>query len=416
MSVCRPRGTARTILYVCISVSHIDAGRELGLSIGMLNDGTIALSAVCLGLAQAGAMSAVRGTQDALGRFYLTLVFGVFGGIVSMPLVLMFAPSLYGFYLPAVFVLFLILPPAVFYYVAAKTAELPPSVLRWRDFILPATGGMVMIGYWLQPAQAKTAMFIAGDLPAGIVPATLVLVTFILIFCWVVASCLYLVATLRRLHEYRSRLRSLYSNLEDRELRWLDWFVVSLVALWAASAFTFVADNTGFDQVVVQELIYILTACLLLFVVAFASIAPPETVIEEPVLSNDPSEPKYARSALTQAHAEQLATRIRSAMTQDALYLDPNLSLQKLSRHVGALPNQVSQTLNEQIGSTFFDFIAHHRIDAAKQLIVGGAANSLTVSLDVGFNSRSTFYKAFKRETGMTPKAYRDTVQTRPTD
>lgn len=416
MSVCRPRGTARTILYVCISVSHIDAGKELGLSIGMLNDGTIALSAVCLGLALAGAMSAVRGTRDALGRFYLTLVFGVFGGIVSMPLVLMFAPSLYGFYLPAVFVLFLILPPAVFYYVAAKTAEFPPSVLRWRDFILPATGGMVMIGYWLQPAQAKTAMFIAGDLPAGIVPATLVLVTFILIFCWVVASCLYLVAILRRLHEYRSRLRSLYSNLEDRELRWLDWFVVSLVALWAASAFTFVADNTGFDQVVVQELIYILTACLLLFVVAFASIAPPETVIEEPVLSNDPSEPKYARSALTQAHAEQLATRIRSAMTQDALYLDPNLSLQKLSRHVGALPNQVSQTLNEQIGSTFFDFIAHHRIDAAKQLIVGGAANSLTVSLDVGFNSRSTFYKAFKRETGMTPKAYRDKAQTRPTD
>jgi AraC-like DNA-binding protein len=137
-------------------------------------------------------------------------------------------------------------------------------------------------------------------------------------------------------------------------------------------------------------------------------IAPPDAAIEEPAPSNDPSEPKYARSALTEAHAEQLATRIKSAMTQDALYLDPNLSLQKLSRHVGALPNQISQTLNEQIGSTFFDYIAHHRIEAAKPLIVEGMANSLTVSLDVGFNSRSTFYKAFKRETGMTPKAYRD--------
>jgi AraC-like DNA-binding protein len=145
---------------------------------------------------------------------------------------------------------------------------------------------------------------------------------------------------------------------------------------------------------------------------AFASIVPPTIMIEEPEAldgpPDDPSEPKYARSALTLDHAEQLATRIRASMTQDALYLDPNLSLQKLSRHVGALPNQISQTLNEQIGSTFFDYIAHHRIEAAKPLIIENEASSLTISLDVGFNSRSTFYKAFKRETGMTPKAYRD--------
>jgi AraC-like DNA-binding protein len=374
----------------------------------MHTDGTIALSAACLGLALAGVMSAVRGTQDGHARFYLTLVFGVFGGIVSTPLVFAYAPSMYGFYLPIVLVLLLILPPAVFYYVAAKTTELPSSTIRWRDIVLPVVGSAVMIGYWLQSAEAKTALFIAGELPAGIVPSTLALVTFILIFCWVVSSCLYLVATLRRLRDYRSKLRALYSNLEDRELRWLDWFVVSLVTLWAVTTFMFVADNTGFGWVVVKELIYVLTACLLLFVMAFAPIAPPEAEIEEPAPSTDTSEPKYARSALTDAHAEQLATRIRSAMTQDALYLDPNLSLQKLSRHVGALPNQISQTLNEQIGSTFFDYIAHHRIEAAKPLILGGAANSLTVSLDVGFNSRSTFYKAFKRETGMTPKTYRD--------
>jgi AraC-like DNA-binding protein len=374
----------------------------------MHTDGTIALSAACLGIALAGAMSAIRSIQDRHARFYLMLVFGVFGGIVSTPLVFAFAPSMYGFYLPVVLVLLLVLSPAVFFYVSAKTTDLQPLTIRWRDIVLPVVGGVVMIGYWLQPAQVKTAMFIAGELPAGIAPSTLVLFTFILIFCWVGSSCLYLFATLRRLRDYRSKLRSLYSNLDNRELRWLDWFVVSLVALWAATAFTFVADNTGFDQVVVKELIYVLTACLLVFVVAFASIAPPEAEIEDPASSNDPSEPKYARSALTDAHAEQLATRIRSAMTQDALYLDPNLSLQKLSRHVGALPNQISQTLNEQIGSTFFDYIAHHRIEAAKPLIAKGVANSLTVSLDVGFNSRSTFYKAFKRETGMTPKAYRE--------
>ena len=293
----------------------------------MHTDGTIALSAACLGLALAGVMSAIRGTHDGHARFYLMLVFGVFGGIVSTPLVFAFAPSMYGFYLPVVLVLLLILPPAVFYYVAAKTTELRSSAIRRHDIVLPIAGSMVMIGYWLQPAQAKTAMFIAGELPAGVAPATLALATFVLIFCWVVSSCLYLVATLRRLREYRRKLRSLYSNLEGRELVWLDWFAVFLMTLWAAAAFMLVAENTGFERIVVEKLVYGLTACLLLFVMAFALIAPQEAEIGKLAQSNDPSEPKYARSALQEAQAEKLAIRIRSAMTQDALYLDPNLSL-----------------------------------------------------------------------------------------
>jgi len=378
----------------------------------MHTEATIALSAACLGLALAGALSAVRDTQDRLARPYLTLVFCVFGGIVSTQLVFTFAPSVYGFYLPVVLVLLLILPPTVFYYVSAKTTELWSSAVRWRDIILPAAGCVVVIGYWLQPAQTKAAMLIAGELPAGIAPSTLALATFVLIFCWVVSSCIYLVATLRKLRAYRSKLRTLYSNLDNRELRWLDWLLFSLVTLWVATAFTLIAENTGFNGAVVEELVYGLTACLLLFIMAFASIAPPQTEIDEPLESTEVSDAKYARSALTASHAQQLASRIKSAMEKDALYLDPNLSLQKLSRHTGALPNQISQTLNEQIGSTFFDYIAHHRIEAAKPLILEGEASTLTVSLDVGFNSRSTFYKAFKRETGMTPKAYRNAAAT----
>lgn len=94
-------------------------------------------------------------------------------------------------------------------------------------------------------------------------------------------------------------------------------------------------------------------------------------------------------------------------MQKDALYLDPNLSLQKLAQQVGALQNQVSQTLNQEIGTTFFDYVARWRIEASKPRIMAGSESVLTVALAVGFNSRSTFYKAFKRETGMTPKAYR---------
>ena len=314
--------------------------------------------------------------------------------------------------MPVILVLLLILPPAVFYYVASKTTERVSATMHWRDIVLPIVAGVVMIGYWLQPADAKTTMFIAGELPAGNLTSTLVLVTFVLIFCWVASSVIYLVATLKMLRTYRSRLRTFYSNLDDRELRWLDWFVASLIILWIVAAFSFVAENTGLERLVFEELVYGLIACFLLFIIAFASIVPPQADTDEGAGSDGVPDARYARSALTTEHAEQLASRIKAAMEKDALYLDPNLSLQKLLSHTGALPNQISQTLNGQIGSTFFDYIAHHRIEAAKPLLREGAASTLTVSLDVGFNSRSTFYKAFKRETGMTPKAFRDaTIQ-----
>ena len=152
-----------------------------------------------------------------------------------------------------------------------------------------------------------------------------------------------------------------------------------------------------------KEVLFALTACCLLSLNIFSPTAPPvfPTSAEE-----DEPDLKYARSALTGEHMGKLAGRIETAMRKDALYLDPGLSLQKLSRHVGAIPNQVSQTLNQEIGATFFDYVARWRIDASRPLILKGDASVLSVAFDVGFNSRSAFYNAFKRETGMTPKDY----------
>ncbi len=77
--------------------------------------------------------------------------------------------------------------------------------------------------------------------------------------------------------------------------------------------------------------------------------------------------------------------------------------------------NLVSQTLNAPVGATVFDYVAKWRIEAAKPLIAAGEASVLAVALEVGFNARSTFYKAFKRETGMTPHAYRRLQTADPT-
>lgn len=377
----------------------------------MQSEGMIALSAAAAAIAAAGVLSALRGPGATRARLFLIATYVLCSGVASIPLVIAFAPGLYGFYLPAVLPMLFALPLSIHHYVAARTAEAAPPPVRWGEGVLPAAGLIVTFGYWMLPSASKAAMFMAGELPAGIAPAVLASATFALIVVWSLSSLVYLIATLRRLGAFRSRLKDVYSNTDNRELRWIDWFMALLVALWFSAAVSLLGDNFGPGLMLPGEVIFALAAILLLVVAGFAPVAPPVAppVSNEPIGApvGGPAE-KYARSALSESHAKKLAQRIESAMREDALYLDPNLSLQTLSRHVGALPNLVSQTLNEEIGSTFFDYVARWRIEAAKPRIQSGEASVLEVALEVGFNSRSTFYKAFKRETGMTPKAFRE--------
>ncbi|MCF2904958.1 helix-turn-helix transcriptional regulator [Octadecabacter sp. CECT 8868] len=370
----------------------------------MENAAVVTLAGLCLGIALTGLLSVVLRKGGLRERFSLGFVYVGFIGMIALPIVRAFAEPVLINYMPLLLVILLALPPAFYHYIAARTGAGPSLKIPWRDLALPLAGGVVCIGYWILPAQAKTAMFVLGELPSGFLPVALALATFFLIVVWFFASFAYLVAILRRLAAYRAQIRQLYSDVEKRDLRWIDVVMGLLTMIWAVGALCLADENFAGGTLFVETLFLALIAGGLLILNIFAPIAPPE--LELSVEEHEP-DLKYSRSALTPSHAAKLAARLETAMQKDTLFLDPSLSLQRLSQHVGALPNQVSQTLNQEIGASFFDYVARWRIEASKPLIMKGDASVLAVALDVGFNSRSTFYKAFKRETGMTPKAYR---------
>lgn len=370
-----------------------------------MNDAALlTLAGLCLGVGLTGLLAVVFRKESLRERLSLGLVYISFMGLIALPVVETFAEAALIHYMPLLLVLLFALPPALYHFILAKTGKAIPSRIPWRDLALPLAGSVVCLGYWGLPWQAKEVMFIAGELPPGFWPAALALSTFGLIMIWLIASLAYLVAILRRLKAYRAQIRHLYSDADERDLRWVDLIIVVLVLIWAAGAVSLAEDNLASGTLFVGELFLVLIAIGLSFLNIFAPITPPDLDAEGEEAKPDP---KYARSALTPDHAAKLADRLERAMQKDALYLDPSLSLQKLSQQVGALPNHVSQTLNQEIGATFFDYVARWRIEASKQLIATGQSTVLDVALEVGFNSRSAFYKAFKRETGMTPKGYR---------
>ena len=105
----------------------------------------------------------------------------------------------------------------------------------------------------------------------------------------------------------------------------------------------------------------------------------------------------------------QKAEQLRQLVARQQLYLKPDLRLEELSRLAGIPEKTVSYLLNHHIKKGFNDFINEFRVQAALQRMDSEAMARLTlegIALEVGFSSRSTFYRAFKKSTGQSPSAY----------
>ncbi|MBB6096121.1 AraC-like DNA-binding protein [Povalibacter uvarum] len=117
---------------------------------------------------------------------------------------------------------------------------------------------------------------------------------------------------------------------------------------------------------------------------------------------------KYGRSALDATARARIQRKLSAAMTDLRLHRDSALSLRALCDHIRENPHYVSQVLNQDLATSFHDFVNRQRIDDAKVALRSSPERPiLEIALDVGFNSKSTFNAAFRAHAGMTPSEYR---------
>ncbi|MEZ9229628.1 helix-turn-helix domain-containing protein [Vibrio amylolyticus] len=93
---------------------------------------------------------------------------------------------------------------------------------------------------------------------------------------------------------------------------------------------------------------------------------------------------------------------------ESRLYLQNGLSLTDLATLTGYSNNQISSAINHVYGQCFYDYVNMHRIEEAKRILVTSPAKSVTdVAIASGFNSKSSFYKAFSKQGIGTPSEFK---------
>ncbi len=212
------------------------------------------------------------------------------------------------------------------------------------------------------------------------------------------------------------RLFIYYKNNELQELSFnptvTKYIQFTLFCLGLYMAFWLLGIFELFDIVTWIERPLIYDICCLIFgvqiyIVSFYKLKHPE-IFKISYPSVEQSEQKKKKT-LDAKEVSQIRKLVHFFFEVDKGFCRPDLSLLTLAEELNTTTNKLSWVLNNSYKKTFYELVNEYRVAAFTQKIKENQHKEFTVislAHDVGFNSKSTFYKAFKEITQMTPTAY----------
>ena len=297
----------------------------------------------------------------------------------------------------------LIIPPAIYlYFVSIQEVPLRRLFLKTFHF-LPAFSIFLYLffRFYIQPVDVKLTIMRAG----GVFTLTQIKMFFGVVF---LQTFIYIVQTHRLI--VKNRDGSLVHKQHFFRINWqwvrIFFYGYGILCLVAFVVYLKAIIGNPFPPEITLLIIYgsfFGFYTLILF----------KAWLEPDIFSGKFELHAASKNKLTPEQLEAIEKHISKKMISDELYLDPLLSLRDLSRYVKVPYWEVSRAINFIQHMNFFDYVNRFRIEKATKLIkqsVETKQNFLEILYDVGFNSKSSFNSAFKKQMGMTPSEYKKKV------
>ncbi len=122
---------------------------------------------------------------------------------------------------------------------------------------------------------------------------------------------------------------------------------------------------------------------------------------------------KYSDSPLSDERGQELFSRMEQLMNEEHIYRNKDLTVEKLADILNTNRSYISRTVNEFTGMTFNNYVNSLRIDEAVKVLsdINDDIPLKALSDDLGFNTRSTFYRSFQKLIGVPPSKYREEIR-----
>ena len=129
---------------------------------------------------------------------------------------------------------------------------------------------------------------------------------------------------------------------------------------------------------------------------------------------NEMIEPVEPVEPMINPQLEEWKIRILDAIEKDKFYQNPNLTLLDVARQLNTNQTVISKMVNQGFKMNFNDFVNDYRVKSVIALLQQGEYKTQTllgISIDCGFNSKTTFNRCFKKQTGVSPKKFIENIE-----
>ena len=218
-----------------------------------------------------------------------------------------------------------------------------------------------------------------------------------------------LVFILKQLKKHTEKLQEFYSDIENKTLRWLKLIVYVFLgfhALWILE------DLVGFQYDYMFEYFAFLSSIFTFFMIFWIGhfgFSQQESFKKRLFLEKTSEGNNIKEEALSTNKEVEVFDEIRNKIIKEKVFKNPKLNLRILAGSVHLNQKELSRIINQQPGNNFYQLINQIRVDEFKRLMNSDESQKLSIigmAQESGFNSKSTFYTAFKNLEGITPKQY----------
>lgn len=225
-----------------------------------------------------------------------------------------------------------------------------------------------------------------------------------------ISGIVYIILSQILLFRHKKNIISKFSNIEKINLNWLQYLIVGVALVWVFIVF----------EIEVTYLYYTVVAFVIFmgyFGINQVGIFNTQTKnielneFPDNENSNKPTynNIKYRKSGLDEEGAKNIYNQLNDIMLKEEVFLNSEINLIELSQILGVHPNHLSQVINSFENKNFYDYINGKRIEKFITLYQNPKNKKYTIislAYDCGFNSKSSFNKQFKKNTGQTPSEF----------
>ena len=278
---------------------------------------------------------------------------------------------------------------------------------------------LMMLPFYSMATETKIN-FITGLSTDGImkIPTS----QLVLMGAHVIQTVTYIFAAYKFIGKKEEELKQFSSDVFVlKKLKWLNAFSLYF-SIYLLLYFILVVLLTFINSFQIElDYILLLITSLSIYAIGYSAISNPEifkAIPEFELQSFELSQEAPASLPRNSNKFPELKDKLLQFMDSNKPYLKSDLKISELADSLTVPYYQLSQLINDEFLVNFYDFINKYRVEEAKKLLIEDRNNYkiLAIAYEVGFNSKATFNRVFKKFTDLTPSEFKEKFSPPPGD